>query len=46
MLSTLLVFALLALSHAPVLQAIGVTVSIGVISNFLLALALSRARPR
>ena len=44
-LSTLLVFALLALSHAPVLQAIGVTVSIGVISNFLLALALSRARP-
>ena len=46
MLSTLLVFALLALSRAPVLQAIGVTVSIGVISNFLLALALSRARPR
>lgn len=44
-LSTLLVFALLALSRAPVLQAIGVTVSIGVISNFLLALALSRTRP-
>lgn len=43
-LSTLLVFALLALSKAPVLQAIGVTVSIGVISNFVLALALSRAR--
>jgi predicted exporter len=46
MLSTLLVFALLALSRAPVLQAIGVTVSIGVISNFLLALALSRSKPR
>jgi predicted exporter len=46
MLSTLLVFALLALSHAPVLQAIGVTVSIGVLSNFLLALALSRERAR
>jgi predicted exporter len=43
-LSTLLVFALLALSRAPVLQAIGVTVSIGVVSNFLLALALSRER--
>lgn len=42
--STLLVFALLAFSRAPVLQAIGVTVSIGVISNFLLALALSRGR--
>jgi predicted exporter len=44
-LSTLLVFALLALSQSPVLQAIGVTVTIGVISNFLLALALSRGRP-
>jgi predicted exporter len=43
--STLLVFALLALSRAPVLQAIGVTVTLGVISNFLLALALSRQRP-
>jgi predicted exporter len=43
-LSTLLVFALLACSRAPVLQAIGVTVSIGVVSNFLLALALSRHR--
>jgi predicted exporter len=44
--STLLVFALLALSQAPVLQAIGVTVTLGVISNFLLALTLSRARAR
>ena len=41
--STLLVFALLALSTVPVLQAIGVTVSLGVISNFVLALFLSRA---
>jgi predicted exporter len=41
-LSTLLVFALLASSDAPVLQAIGVTVSIGVIGNFLLALGLAR----
>ena len=44
--STLLVFALLALSHAPVLQAIGVTVGIGVVSNFLLGAALSRGRRR
>ncbi len=40
----LLVFALLALSTVPVLQAIGVTVSLGVISNFVLALLLSRER--
>lgn len=45
-LSTLLVFALLASSEAPVLQAIGVTVSIGVIGNFLLALCLSRWTPK
>ena len=43
-LSTLLVFALLALSTVPVLQAIGVTVSLGVISNFALALLLTRER--
>ena len=43
-LSTLLVFALLALSTVPVLAAIGITVSLGVISNFLLALLLTRER--
>ncbi len=43
-LSTLLVFALLALSTVPILQAIGITVSIGVVSNFLLALMLTRRR--
>ena len=42
--STLLVFALLALSTVPVLQAIGVTVSLGVVANFVLALLLSRER--
>jgi predicted exporter len=42
--STLLVFALLSFSSAPVLQAIGVTVSLGVVCNFLLSLALSRPR--
>lgn len=41
-LSTLLVFALLALSSIPVLRAIGLTVSVGVISNFILALILAR----
>jgi predicted exporter len=45
-LSTLMVFALLALSTIPVLQAIGVTVTIGVIANFVLALMLTRAAPR
>jgi len=40
--STLMVFALLACSSLPVLRAIGVTVSIGVVSNFLLALMLTR----
>jgi predicted exporter len=44
--STLLVFALLALSTTPILQAIGLTVSLGVISNFLLALLLTRERAR
>jgi len=44
--STLLVFALLALSTVPVLQAIGVTVSLGVVSNFVLALLLTRERAR
>jgi predicted exporter/predicted hotdog family 3-hydroxylacyl-ACP dehydratase len=41
-LSTLMVFALLALSSLPVLRAIGVTVTMGVVSNFLLALLLTR----
>ena len=40
--STFMVFALLALSSIPVLRAIGVTVSLGVISNFLLALLMTR----
>jgi predicted exporter len=43
-LSTLLVFALLCFSTIPVLRAIGVTVSIGVVSNFVLALLLTRER--
>jgi predicted exporter len=42
--TTLWVFALLALSTVPILQAIGVTVSLGVISNFVLALLLTRER--
>jgi predicted exporter len=41
-LSTLIVFALLALSSLPVLRAIGVPVAIGVLSNFVLALLLTR----
>ncbi|HET8699699.1 MAG TPA: hypothetical protein VFO94_19605, partial [Gammaproteobacteria bacterium] len=41
-LSTLLVFALLATSSLPVLRSIGTPVTIGVISNFLLALLLTR----
>ena len=44
-LSTLLVFALLAASSVPVLRAIGVTVTIGVIANFVLALVLTRTQP-
>jgi len=43
-LSTLLVFALLAFSTVPVLAAIGITVSLGVVSNFVLALLLTRER--
>jgi predicted exporter len=42
-LSTLMVFVLLASSTLPVLRAIGVTVSIGVVSNFVLALLLTRS---
>jgi predicted exporter len=42
--STLLVFALLAFSTVPILQAIGVTVTLGVVSNFVLALLLTRER--
>jgi predicted exporter len=38
------VFALFSLSTVPILQAIGVTVSLGVLSNFLLALLLTRER--
>ena len=41
-LMTLLVFSLLALSSIPVLRAIGGTVAIGVLSNFVLALLVSR----
>ncbi len=39
--STLLTFGLLALSGTPVLRGIGLTVSIGVLSAFLLACALA-----
>jgi predicted exporter len=41
-LTTLLVFALLALSSIPVLRAIGSTVAIGVFGNFVLALLVAR----
>lgn len=41
-LMTLLVFSLLALSSIPVLRAIGSTVALGVFSNFVLALLVSR----
>jgi predicted exporter len=44
--STLLVFALLTLSSVPVLRAIGVTVTLGVVGNFLLAALLSREKAR
>jgi predicted exporter len=40
--STLMVFALLATSSLPVLRALGLTVSLGVICNFVLALLLTR----
>jgi predicted exporter/predicted hotdog family 3-hydroxylacyl-ACP dehydratase len=41
-LSTLMVFALLMISDVPVLRAIGVTVTLGVVFNFVLALLLTR----
>jgi predicted exporter len=41
-LSTWMVFVLLAFMELPVLRAIGVTVGIGVASNFVLALLLTR----
>jgi len=44
-LSTLMVFVLLSFSTLPVLRAIGITVSLGVISNFVLALLLTRPAP-
>lgn len=40
---TLLVFSLLALSSIPVLRAIGSTVALGVVCNFVLAVLISRA---
>jgi predicted exporter len=40
--STLMVFALLAVSSLPVLRALGLTVSLGVLLNFILALLLTR----
>lgn len=40
--STLMVFALLSLSTIPVLRSIGVTVALGVVMNFLLALSQPR----
>ncbi len=41
-LSTLMVFVLLAFSSMPVLRAIGLTVALGVVTNFVLALLLTR----
>ena len=41
-LTTLLVFSLLALSSIPVLRAIGSTVALGVLCNFVLALLITR----
>ena len=41
-LSTLMVFALLAASSLPVLRSIGVTVTAGVVCNFMLALLMTR----
>ena len=45
-LTTLLVFSLLALSSIPVLRAIGSTVALGVLFNFVLALLIARAPSR
>jgi predicted exporter len=44
--STLMVFALLATASIPVLRAIGVTVTLGVISNFVLAALFTRRATR
>jgi len=41
-LTTFMVFALLALSSIPVLRAIGATVALGVVFNFVLALLIVR----
>ena len=43
-LSTFVVFAVLCLSSLPVLRSIGITVTLGVIGNFILALVLTRPR--
>lgn len=43
--STFMVFVLLASSSIPVLRAIGLTVSLGVVCNFLLALLMTRPAP-
>ncbi|HZX81542.1 MAG TPA: 3-deoxy-8-phosphooctulonate synthase, partial [Lysobacter sp.] len=43
--TTMLVFSLLGLSSIPVLRAIGLTVTIGVVANFVLALAIVRHAP-
>ena len=45
-LMTLLVFSLLALSSIPVLRAIGTTVALGVMCNFVLAILISRQATR
>jgi predicted exporter len=45
-LTTLLVFSLLALSSIPVLRAIGSTVALGVLCNFVLALLITRQAAR
>ncbi len=45
-LTTLVVFFLLALSSIPVLRAIGVTVTLGVVFNFVLALLVAREPSR
>ena len=45
-LTTLLVFSLLALSTIPVLRAIGSTVALAVVANFVFALFIARAPAR
>ena len=44
--STFMVFGFMAFSTLPVLRAIGVTVALGVLSNFVLALLLTRSHVR